>query len=176
MRRCWRGSPPTTSRMFLRSSAWRTSAPRLQRAAPGTPQPLKQQRGRASLVPGPRPKAAATAITRSRRMLAAPSHWPGRPLLQLQHRVGAVADREATNAPVSRPIVTTAARSARCTSPCAIPRRRAGRSRSLWNNYVKRCSSSAKMVRLPANGSASRRWTRKRRKTQRWSSRMPRGH
>jgi hypothetical protein len=35
---------------------------------------------------------------------------------------GGMAGREATNALVSRPIVTTAARSARCTTPHAIPR------------------------------------------------------
>jgi hypothetical protein len=43
---------------------------------------------------------------------------------------GAVAGQEVTNAPVSHPIVMTAARSARCTTPRAIPRRSAGRSRS----------------------------------------------
>jgi hypothetical protein len=51
------------------------------------------------------------------------------------------------------------AQSARCTTPRAIARRSAGRSRSSQNNSVKRCSSSAKMARLPANGRASRRWT-----------------
>jgi hypothetical protein len=56
------------------------SAPRLRRATPGTPQPPRQQRGRASPTPGPRPKAAATATTITRRRLAAPSRWPGRPL------------------------------------------------------------------------------------------------
>jgi hypothetical protein len=54
-------------------------------------------------------------------------------------------------APKSRPIVMTAARSARCTTPRAIPRWSAGRSRSSRNNSVKRCSS-AKMVRLPPAG------------------------
>jgi hypothetical protein len=80
---------------------------------------------------------------------------------------GAVAGREATNAPASRPIATTAAQSARCTAPRAVPRRSAGRSRSSWTNSAKRCSSSAKMARLPASGRASRRWTPRRRKMQR---------
>jgi hypothetical protein len=70
----------------------------------------------------------------------------------------------------------TVARSARCTTPRAIPHQSVGRSRSSRNNFTKRCSSSAKMVRLPASGRASRRWTPRRRKTQRWSFRMPRGH
>jgi hypothetical protein len=84
----------------------------------------------------------------------------------------AVAVREATNAPVSHPIVMTAARSARCTTPRAIPWRSARRSRSSWNNFVKRCSSSAKMARLPNSGRVSRWWTPRRRNTQRWSFRM----
>jgi hypothetical protein len=175
MRRCWRSLPPTTFRMCSRSSAWRTSEPRLWKVAPDTPQPPRRQRGRESPAPGPRPKAAATA-TRRRRRLAASSRWPERPLSQLQRRVGAVVGREATNAHVSHLIATTAARSARCTTPRAIPRWSTGRSRSSWNNSTKRCSSSAKMTRLPASGRASRRWTPRRRKTQRWSFRMPRGY
>jgi hypothetical protein len=90
---------------------------------------------------------------------------PERPLLQLQRRVGAVAGQEATNAPGSRPIAMTAARSARCTTPCALPRRTVGRSRSSQNNSTKRCNSNAKMARLHASGRASRRWTPRRRKT-----------
>jgi hypothetical protein len=122
-----------------------------------------------------KPKAMAAAARRRRRLVAT-SRWPERPLPQLQRRVGAVAGREATNTPLSCPIVTTAARSARCTTPRAIPRRSAGRSRSSRNNSVKRYSSSAKMARLPASGRVSRRWTPRRRKMQRWSFRMSRGH
>jgi hypothetical protein len=54
--------------------------------------------------------------------------------------------------------------------------RSAERSRSSRNNSTKRCSSDAKMARILANGRASRRWTPRRRKAQRWSFRMPRGH
>jgi hypothetical protein len=135
-------------------------------------------KGRACPTPGPRPQvvAMATTTTTTRRRLAATSHWPERPLLQLQRRVGVVAVREATNALVSRLIVTTAVRSVRCTTPRTIPWRSAGRSGSSRNNSVKRCSSSANMARLPDNRRASRRWTPRRRKTQRSNFRMPRGH
>jgi hypothetical protein len=178
MRRCWRSSPPTTSRMCLRSSAWWTSALGLWKAAPGTPQPPRWQRGRARLAPGLRPQAVAmtTATTTTRRRLPATGHWPECPSSQLQWRVGAVAVRGATNTLVSRPIATTVARSARCTTPCAIPQRSTGRSRSSQNNFMKICSSSAKIARLPVGGRARRRWSPRRRKMQRWSFRMPRGH
>jgi hypothetical protein len=176
MRRCWRSSPPTTSRMFLRSSTWQTSVPRLWRVMPGTPQSPRRQRGRASPTSGHKPKAATTATATTRRRLAATSHWPEHPRPHLQRWEGAMASRKVINAPVSHPIVTTAAQSASCTTPRAIARRSTGGSRSSQNNSVKRCSSSAKMAHLPASGRASKRWTHRRRKTQRWSSRMPRGH
>jgi hypothetical protein len=75
---------------------------------------------------------------------------------------GGVGDQEATNTPVSCPIVTIAAQSARCTTPRVIARRSAGRSRSSRNNSAKRCSSSAKTSCLPAGGRANRKWTRRR--------------
>jgi hypothetical protein len=69
---------------------------------------------------------------------------------------GAVGGQEATNSPVSHPIAMTVARSARCITPRAIARRSAGRSRSSRNNFARRCSSHAKMARLPASRRANR--------------------
>jgi hypothetical protein len=89
---------------------------------------------------------------------------------------GAVGAHEATNASVSRPIATTVAQSAQCTTPRTVAHRSAGRSISSQNNSVRRCSSRAKMARLPASGRANRKSTRRKRKTWRWSSRMPGGY
>jgi hypothetical protein len=112
MRKCWRSSLPTTSRMSQRCSAWQTSAPGPPRAVRGTPRQPQQARKRASPTPAPQLRVSARA--RRRRRLTVASRWPGHPprQLSLQQRMGAEVAREATSAPANRPTVTRAVRSA----------------------------------------------------------------
>jgi hypothetical protein len=76
---------------------------------------------------------------------------------------------------IKRQAVKMAAPNAQCTTPHAIVRVSAGRSRSSWNSSVERSSNHTKKVRLPASGRANKRWTLRRRKGRRWSSRMLEG-
>jgi hypothetical protein len=89
----------------------------------------------------------------------------GAPTVATATAGGGRGGQELTNAPINCPIVTTEARSARCTTPRAILRQSVKRSRSSQNNSVKRCSSSAKTTRLPTNGRANKKWAHRRRKT-----------
>jgi hypothetical protein len=75
MRRCWRRSLPTTSRMSLRCSAELTSAPGPPRAVRGTPRLPRKAKKRASPTPAPQHKVSAARARRRR--LAVASRWPG---------------------------------------------------------------------------------------------------
>jgi hypothetical protein len=135
MRRCYKSSPRTTSRMSSSLSAWQISALGLQRVVPSTPH-LPRRQGRIA-SPTPRAVATTTTETTTRRKLAATtSHRPTPPLSQLQRLVEAEA-HEATSAPVKCPVATTAVHDTRYITPHATVRVSTRRSRSSQNSFAR---------------------------------------
>jgi hypothetical protein len=98
----------------------------------------------------------------------------GTPTVAAAAAASGVVAREMTSTLVKCPAATTMAHSARCINLGTIALESAGKSRSLQNSSMISSSNCAKMVRLPASGRVNKRWSLRRTRTKRWSSRMPR--
>jgi hypothetical protein len=140
MRRCYKSSPRTTSRMSSSLSAWQISALGLQRVVPSTPH-LPRRQGR---IASPTPRTVATTTTtetiRRRKLAATTNHRLAPPLSQLQRLVEAEA-HEATSAPIKCPVATTAAHDTRYITPHATVRVSTRRSRSSQNSFARSSSN-----------------------------------